>query len=482
MTSEPISGIDAIETSLADLYENAPSGYLSITLDGVIVRVNDTFLAMSGYTRDQLVGAPLLSLLSPGGRLFFESRFVPTLLLEGDIREVALPLQHASGDPLPILVNGLLVTNDEGRRVAIRMAVFEYSGRKEYERELLNARRKAEASETRLRLLHEAAGRFGAADSDESLAEELAASLRKAFAAREVAVYLREDADSAHLAAGAPLLQAELHAEGGPVEQAMRGERVVTVGGAEELTSWAAEAAGAMRAVRVESVAVVPILGQQKAQGVAVMFFRRTRRFDSDETDLSMTFGRQAAEVLTRLRVERLLERSALYDEVTGLPTRRLIGARVNETIDAARSRKRPMALATVTLDGLKSIYATFGQVAGDEALTEIGARLAHTVRHGDLVGRLREDEFVLICPGVDEESARELVDRLLAALRRPLQAGDGEQTVASNVGVAVYSGVDGARVSSQKLFELAGAAMYRANSAGRNQGSIIAVGESVSL
>src|SRR5690606_23511336 len=141
--STPETGVPSheIESSLHDLYEHAPCGYLSTTLDGVIVRVNETFVRLCGYSREELIGTQFLSLLTPAGQLFHESRYVPVLHLHGEAREVALDLQHASGRLVPVLVNGVVTKDDAGRPAAIRTAVFEYGGRQQHEREPRAARR-----------------------------------------------------------------------------------------------------------------------------------------------------------------------------------------------------------------------------------------------------------------------------------------------------------------------------------------------------
>lgn len=466
--------IPDIETSLRDLYEDAPCGYLSTTLDGVIIRVNDTFVAWSGYSREQLLGTQLVSLLTAGGQLFYETRYVAVLHLKGEAREVALDLRHASGTTLPVLVNGVVVNDEQGQPVAVRTAVFEYGGRKEYERELLAARRAAETSETRLRLVHEASRSFSAADSAGELAQAVATSAREAFAAPEVCVYLLDEAGRPVLSAGGDLLSATLIAEAGPIELALRQRQLVSVADAEA----SAPLAETLRAERVETVTVVPIVEHQKRLGAYVMFFRRARVFAPHDVELAETLARQASEVLARLQAEQVLERLAMYDDLTGLPTRRLVRASLNDAIDHAHSGGRGAAVITIDLGGLARIDDTFGRVARDEALVEIGGRLSAAVQEGTLVGRLSDNEFSIVCADTDHAAVESLAHALLAALREPLRAGDGETRVTSSIGAAIYSGTGGARPSWQVLFEGAGQAMYRAKSLGENHASVVAVGE----
>ena len=63
----------------ADLYENAPCGYLSTLPDGSIVKVNRTFCAWTGRTSEDLLDVRFQDLLAPGGRIFTETHLMPLL-------------------------------------------------------------------------------------------------------------------------------------------------------------------------------------------------------------------------------------------------------------------------------------------------------------------------------------------------------------------------------------------------------------------
>jgi sigma-B regulation protein RsbU (phosphoserine phosphatase) len=156
------AGADALEAfydALVDddpqeLYDRAPCGYLSTTPDGVIVKVNQTFLTLTGYTRADLVGERTFAeLLSPGGQIYHETHFAPLLRMQGRAREIALDIVRADGSRLPVLVNAVLEEGTDGAPRVIRTAVFDATDRREYERELLRAKARAEESEARARAL-----------------------------------------------------------------------------------------------------------------------------------------------------------------------------------------------------------------------------------------------------------------------------------------------------------------------------------------
>jgi len=152
---------DAFYAALADddpaeLYDNAPCGYLSTLPDGTIVKANATFLAWTGYDRGALVGRRRFQdLLAVGDRIFYQTHGAPMLMMQGMLREIAVQVIDASGSRLPMLMNALLKRDDDDQPLVIRTVVFDASERLAYERELMAARRRAEESEARARVLAE---------------------------------------------------------------------------------------------------------------------------------------------------------------------------------------------------------------------------------------------------------------------------------------------------------------------------------------
>ncbi len=139
----PTAGL--LEESAEELYENAPCGYISTLPNGVIVKVNQTFLTWTGYTREELLaGKRFQELLTLGGKVFHETHYAPLLRMQGFINEINFDLVSRSGRPLPVLVNTVLKKDAAGQPLLYRTTLFNISDRKTYERELLLARKKAE--------------------------------------------------------------------------------------------------------------------------------------------------------------------------------------------------------------------------------------------------------------------------------------------------------------------------------------------------
>ena len=472
-------GVDReIETSYEELYQHAPCGHLSTTIEGDIVRVNDTLLSWTGYQRTDLVGRAFVSFLQPGSQLVFETRYRAVLHLRGAAEQVALSLRTAGGKPLPILINGTVALDEDGRPSAIRAAVFDARQRQEYERELLSARRLAEASEVRVRVLQRASSTFAAVTTDTALAERLVDSTREAFAASQVSVYLLGAADALHLAAGEPALGSATALDG-RLDEALTGDLEEPVVRQADTVPNSSTLARAMRSARIETVTTVSIREGTTLFGLLVSSFRRTRTIDETDLELLEALALQAAHVLTRIRLQRQLEHLALYDQLTGLASRRLMHSIITEAVAPSRTQEQSVALIFVDLDGFKAINDELGHAAGDAVLREIGSRLSSAVRHGDAVGRFGGDEFIVFCTDVGPETVDRVVERLHAAIRAPLPGLEHAARVTCSIGVALCT--SGAGASPEGLFERADAAMYESKRAGKNRTTIVDVSSGAS-
>jgi sigma-B regulation protein RsbU (phosphoserine phosphatase) len=132
------------------LYDQAPCGYLSTSPEGLIIKVNQTFLTLTGFQREDLVGVRTFAqLLSAGGRIYHETHYAPMLHMQGTARGIALDIVCSDGSKLPVLVSSMLERSEAGTPVVIRSAIFDATERREYERELLRERVRAEESRER---------------------------------------------------------------------------------------------------------------------------------------------------------------------------------------------------------------------------------------------------------------------------------------------------------------------------------------------
>jgi PAS domain S-box-containing protein len=144
-----------LEESLEDLYEHAPSGYVFTLPDGTFAKVNQTFLTWTGYQREALLaGTRFQDLLTVAGKIFYETHYAPLLHMQGFANEIAFDLVCRNGHHLPVLISAVQTRDRAGTPLLHRTTIFNASDRRQYERELLLARNKAEqAVQAKARLL-----------------------------------------------------------------------------------------------------------------------------------------------------------------------------------------------------------------------------------------------------------------------------------------------------------------------------------------
>ena len=133
-----------------DLYQNAPCGYLSMLADGEIVNINNTLLSWLRLSRDEVVFKKNFhDLLGIGGKIYLETHLMPLLQMQGQVKEINMELKGSEKIVVPVLINGTKVELNPGE-VIYRLSIIDISQRKQYEKELLKARKEAEETNKRL--------------------------------------------------------------------------------------------------------------------------------------------------------------------------------------------------------------------------------------------------------------------------------------------------------------------------------------------
>ncbi len=144
-----------------DLYQNAPFGYLTMRADGLIVNINATLLTWLGYERNQIVGhKSFQDLLGMGEKIYFETHIMPMLQMQGEISEINIELKGREPTKLPALINARRILVPSGLQPVYRFSVLNISQRKQYEVELMKARKEAEQMVQRLKQINQELEQF----------------------------------------------------------------------------------------------------------------------------------------------------------------------------------------------------------------------------------------------------------------------------------------------------------------------------------
>jgi diguanylate cyclase (GGDEF)-like protein len=205
---------------------------------------------------------------------------------------------------------------------------------------------------------------------------------------------------------------------------------------------------------------------------------------ENEVTELDAEFTRMVARV--DVAKQQLAEANASlaqrvrYDELTGLPNRRMFVEALDREIARSLRNGERFAVLYLDLDHFKDVNDTLGHPVGDRLLKAVAERLRGCVRAEDMVARFGGDEFGLIVAGVSERDAENspamqaaaaaggVADKIATIFGEPFQLEGHEVHSAASIGIAVF---DADSPDAETLLSHADVALYRAKSEGRGTG-----------
>jgi len=159
-------------------------------------------------------------------------------------------------------------------------------------------------------------------------------------------------------------------------------------------------------------------------------------------------------------KMNKRLEKIALFDSLTGLANRSLILNRLEVGLKNATGENKPLSVIMMDLDKFKNINDTIGHDAGDETLKQVSMIIQKTLAGEDTIGRLGGDEFVLVLPNKNSSEAESVAKKILQAMNCTLNILGQRLSIGVSLGISTFpqDGKDNA-----SLLKCADVAMYRA-------------------
>jgi diguanylate cyclase (GGDEF)-like protein len=196
--------------------------------------------------------------------------------------------------------------------------------------------------------------------------------------------------------------------------------------------------------------AVVVTLGS----GLVLAILARRLRGHLRVLELERTWLREAYD---RARLD------SLRDGLTGLGNHRAFQEELDAQLAVAREEHAPLALLVIDVDDLKKVNDRHGHAAGDEMLRAVAQIVWANLRRGDRAYRTGGDEFALLLPGCDADSAEVIGNHLLAAALSGNHGRNGSFSV--TIGVTAFPDPSADR---QQMIHHADAALYAGKRRGR--------------
>jgi diguanylate cyclase (GGDEF)-like protein len=195
-----------------------------------------------------------------------------------------------------------------------------------------------------------------------------------------------------------------------------------------------------------------------------------TKPFQAHELRVRLRAGRRILELQQQLLAAReALREQATHDGLTGLLNRTAILEMLQKELARAAREGHAVSLLMVDIDRFKLVNDTHGHAAGDAVLRETAHRMREAIRTYDGVGRYGGEEFLIVLPGCDGESAVAQAERI----RETVAASPyftGQRSIAVTCSIGASSRAVPGETDGEPLLREADLALYAAKGHGRNR------------
>jgi diguanylate cyclase (GGDEF)-like protein len=190
----------------------------------------------------------------------------------------------------------------------------------------------------------------------------------------------------------------------------------------------------------MRSCICVPLIAHSTTVGLLTVGSAQVALYQGKDAALVQSFAGHVALALDNARLYREMRHSAHTDGLTGLYNRRYLHQELERELARSRRYGHPLSLIICDLDNFKMYNDRYGHLAGDDLLRELGDLMKSYIRKSDTAFRYGGEEFAVILPHTDQQSAIILSERLREAInsrnfliREKLQIGH----ITISIGVA---------------------------------------------
>ncbi len=218
-------------------------------------------------------------------------------------------------------------------------------------------------------------------------------------------------------------------------------------------------------AIALEGFRAYAVFALESAQGnlgTLSLYWDEPHAISSTDVTVGQLFAQRAGAMLQSANLYEQIAEESLTDVLTGLPNRRYFNRRLAEECERSTRYNRSFALLMIDLDGFKTVNDKFGHAIGDSVIQQIATTLKRVIRSSDMAARFGGDEFAIIVPEADKETAIQMAEKIklvLASTKLHLP-NDTQRYLSACMGIAVCPLESD---TPQTLFELADQRMFRA-------------------
>ncbi len=383
------------------LFDKAPLGYQSLDMAGCFIDVNEQWLTMLGYHREEVLGKWFGDFLSPAYQDGFKERF-PLFKAQGHIHS-EFEMVHKNGEKLFIAFDGKIGYGEDGEFKQTHCILKDITIQQQLALALENEKKLLGAT---LRSVGD-----GVISCDKNgyvlFLNPVAEGLTGWFKEEAIGIPIEQVFD---------------------IFNEVSGEKSENI--AEKV----------MRTGKVQELANHTILISRNGSKGPIEDSAAPIIQDNGENIGAVIVFKDISEKLQRMEEINYL---SYHDYLTGLYNRRFFE---EELTRYNTLRNIPITIVMADVNGLKLLNDSFGHDVGDELLRKAAKAIVEGCRSDDIVSRLGGDEFVIVLPKTDAKEAEKLVDRIQSKL---LEYSVG------NIGLSISFGYETKTEESQDIREI---------------------------
>jgi len=215
----------------------------------------------------------------------------------------------------------------------------------------------------------------------------------------------------------------------------------------------------------LRTVVYLPLLAKGRVIGSFIAASQRPNAYSQRNLKLLEQLASQIAMPLENSQLYARAEKKARVDELTGLLNRRSLDEMIDSEISRHSRYGGAFSLAILDLDSFKTFNDTYGHLAGDKLLRDVGNNIKGAIRNADHAFRYGGDEFAVLLPQTTIDAAFQVAERVRNQIAKGLDSG--KIPITASIGLASWPD-DG--ISHTDIIAAADVTLYRAKRSGGNQ------------